>query len=308
MKKTFTSFFIAFSYIICAQPVIQYANYIGVGNTGTVLIGSKPSSPGSSGTNVTWNFSSLTFTPAGSVSVVSPTSTPYSSSFPGCNWSAVISGTAIGTMYTYENIQSGFIDQLGDNITATGGSTYTPNPKRKLQFPFSYGNSYSDTYQCVSCSPGSFTVTYDGYGTLIINGKTYNNVARIASLFGYNYYSFYNTNPVYPIFSYDTSPTSGPTSTLFEVNTGVGIQENYMVSNMLVYPNPASNLITLQNNNFMQVAFQIFDLFGKNMNEKEHLVQGETKKLDISKYPSGMYLIKYSDEFGNTSFTKLIVD
>lgn len=310
MKKIFTLLSLIAALFTNAQPVIQYTNTINAssGATGTIYIGAKPTSPGPTGAGVTWNFSSLTFTPIGNVTVMSPTATPFGASFPTANWSAMITA-GTNTLYTYNNIQPTFQDQIADNITATGGTTYTPNPKRHLVFPFNYGNSYSDTYQCVSCSPGSFTVTYDAYGTLIINGKTYTNVARVANLFGFNYYNYYSTNPVYSIFAYDSSPTSGPTSNYFEVTgAGVGINENYVVNHMSVYPNPANDLVTIQNNNFMQVDFEIYDLLGKNIRTKEHLNQGEIAKVDIANYPTGMYLLKYSDEFGNISFTKLVVE
>lgn len=310
MKKTFTLLAMTLAFFSNAQPVIQYTNTINAstGASGTVFVGAKPTSPGPSGAGVTWNFSTLTLTAVGTVSVMPPASTPFGTSFPSANWAAMITA-GTNTLYSYNNIQPTFQDQIADNITATGGTTYTPNPKRHLVFPFNYGNSYSDTYQCVSCSPGSFTVTYDAYGTLIINGKTYNNVARVANLFGFNYYNYYNTNPVYSIFSFDTSPTSGPNATYFEVaGAGVGITENYVVNHMAVYPNPANDRVTIQNNNFMQVDFEIYDLLGNTIKTTEHLNQGETAQVDIANYPAGLYLLKYTDEFGNISFTKLVVE
>lgn len=310
MKKTFTLFSLFIALVSSAQPTFQYSNTVSPssGATATVLIGNKPSSPGASGPGVTWNFSSLTFTAAGTASIVPPASTPFASSFPTANWAAIIA-TPTNTFYSYENVQPGFEDQIGDNITATGGSTYTPDPKRHLVFPMGYGSSYVDTYQCISCSPGTFTVNYDAYGTLIINGKTYNNVARIVNMFGYPYYSYYSTNPVMSIFSYDSSPSSGPTSTLIESNVVfAGIQESYVVKHMSVYPNPASGNVTLQNNNFMKVNFSIYDLLGKQVRHEEEIGQGISTKIDISNYKSGLYFIKYHDEFGNDAFTKLIIE
>ncbi|MGZ3885345.1 MAG: hypothetical protein ACXVPD_14470, partial [Bacteroidia bacterium] len=206
MKKLFTCCSVAFFGSLCAQPVLQYANYITPGSTGTVYVAPVPSSPGPSGAGVTWNFSALTFTPVGTVSVVQPTATPFSASFPSANFAAIITGTAIGTFYSYNNVQPTISEQLGNNITATSGQSYTPNPKTELVFPMNYTGSLSDSYQCVSCSPGTVTRTYDGYGTLIINGNTYYNVARVASNFGNYYYNYYNTNPLYSIFSFDTAP------------------------------------------------------------------------------------------------------
>jgi hypothetical protein len=198
---------------------------------------------------------------------------------------------------------------LGDGITAVSGSTYTPDPKRHLVFPFNYGNSYTDSYQCISCSPGSFTVTYDAYGTLIANGKTYNNVVRLTNMFGFPYYSYYSSNPVYPIMSYDSSPSSGPYATLIEVSGGgVGIDENFVVNHMNLYPNPAQDKLNIRNDNFMKVDVEIYDMLGKLVKNKEQLLQGATTTVDISAYTSGLYVVKYHDEFGNDSYTKLVVE
>jgi hypothetical protein len=310
MKRTFTLLSLLAVLFGGAQPVIQYSNTImpPTALTATVFMGNKPSSPGASGTNVTWNFSSLSFTQFATVSIVSPTATPYASSFSSANVASAITGT-FGTVYAYNNIQPTFQDQIGDGISAAGGATYTPDPKRHLVFPFNYGNSYSDSYQCVSCSPGSFTVTYDAYGTLMINGKTYYNVARISNLFGFPYYNYYNTNPVFPIFSYDTSPSSGSSSTLVELTgAGIGMTENFVTEHMVTFPNPANGELNVRNTSFMQIEFEIYDLLGKLVKEKELLKQGEITKTDISSYTPGLYFIKYHDEFGNDTYSKLIIE
>jgi hypothetical protein len=306
MKKTFTLFSLLIALVSSAQPVIQYANTPAAGMTATVYAGNKPTSA-VSGAGVTWNFSTLTFTPLGTATIVTPASTPFASSFPSANSSAIIA-TPTSTFYTYDNVQPTFQDQIADNITATGGSTYTPDPKRHLVFPFNFGNSYTDTYQCISCSPGSFTVTYDSWGTLIVNGKTYSNVARITNMFGYPYYSYYNTNPVFPILSYDTSPSSGTTSILAESPSFTGIKENYMDLNMSVFPNPANEELHIQNNTFMKVEFEMYDLLGNKIKEKELLSQGQLSNINTINYPAGMYLIKFRDEFNNSTFRKVMIE
>jgi hypothetical protein len=309
MKKTFTLFALLTVLISGAQPVFQFSNMPSptAGITATVLIGNKPSSPGASGAGVTWNFSSLTFTAAGTASIVPPSSTPFAASFTAATSSAIVA-LPTGTVYTYDNVQPSFKDQLGDGISATGGSTYTPDPKRHMVFPFNYGNSYSDTYQCISCSPSSFTVTYDAWGTLIINGKTYNNVARVVNMFGFPYYNYYSTNPVVSIFAYDSSPSSSPYSTLIESNAGVGIQENYVVEHMKIFPNPAGETLHIRNDNFMQVDVEIYDMMGKLVKTKEHLSQGASSTIDVSTCAPGLYFLKFHDEFGNDSYTKLVVE
>ncbi|MBN8693398.1 MAG: T9SS type A sorting domain-containing protein [Bacteroidetes bacterium] len=310
MKKIFTLVFIIVVNAVFAQPVIQYTNMPNpsAGITATILIGPKPVSPGPSGAGVTWNFSSISFTAAGTASIVVPASTPYGASFPNATMAAIVA-LPTGTVYTYDNVQPTFKDQLGDAITATGGATYTPDPKRHLVFPFNYGNSYTDSYQCVSCSPSSFTISYDAYGTLIVNGKTYNNVARVTNMFGNPYYNYYSTNPVYSIFAYDASPSSSPYATLVEIaGVGVSVTENYVTENVKVFPNPANDVFTISNQSFMKINFALIDVLGKEVRPMEELIQGGNTQVDISTFPSGLYFIKYHDEFGNDSYGKLIVE
>lgn len=310
MKRIFTLLSVMALNLAIAQPVIQYANMPNpsAGITATILIAPKPTSPGPTGAGVTWNFSSLTFTAAGTASIVTPASTPFAASFTNATMAAIVA-LPTGTVYTYDNVQPSYKDQLGDAITATGGATYTPDPKRHLVFPFNYGNSYTDSYQCVSCSPSSFNVSYDAYGTLIVNGKTYNNVARITNMFGNPYYNYYSTNPVYSIFSYDASPSSSPYATLVEVaGVGVGVTENYTTEHMKIFPNPANDAFTISNTNFMKVSFTLIDVLGKEIVPMKELSQGENTLVDVSTLPAGLYFLKYHDEFGNNSYEKLIVE
>lgn len=306
MKRTFTLFSLLTVLFCGAQPSFLNSG-VSTGLSGTVFVGPKPSSPGASGPNAIWNFNSLTFTAAATASILPPSATPYASSFPAANWAAAITTTA-GSLYVYYNASPTFYDQLGNNITAVGGQTYTPDPKRHLIFPFNYGNSYSDTYQCISCSPGTFTVTYDAYGTLMINGKTYNNVARVVNMFGSPYYNFYSTNPLVSIFSYDSSPSTTTSSYVEIPSLAASIKENYVVNHMNIFPNPAHDAITIQNNNFMKVEFEIYDLLGNIVKSNQLLVQGEATKVDLSSYTTGMYLIKYTDEFNNITFSKIVVE
>jgi hypothetical protein len=308
MKKLFTLAVALFTVSLTAQPVMHYSNYIGVGSTGTVFVAPKPSSPGPAGAGVTWNFSSLTFTQVGTAAIMQPSLTPFGSSFPGTNFAVMISmGT--NTIYGYNNVQPTINEQIGNNITATGGATYTPNPKTELIFPYSYGGVINDSYQCVACGTSTMTRTYDGYGTLIINGKTFNNVARVTSYFGGSsfYYNYYLTTPVVAsIFNYDATGTS---SSFFDIGAATSIGETSLELNGLtVYPNPSSGYFKIENLNNREIELEIRNSLGSVVKPAIRISELSENKIDISDLASGLYLVNCRDQNGKAKTMKLVVE
>lgn len=290
-----------------AQPVISYSNVVATaGTSGTVLISNTIPSPGSSGANVTWNFSSLTFTPVGTMSAVSCNSTPYFSSFPTSNYCAVLSSTIIPTQYSYNDLTPSSQQQLGDAITATSGTTYTPNPKTILEFPLNYTNSFSDTYQTTTGGPYSLTRTYDGYGTLIVNGKTYNNVVRIYTVFGTSsyYYHYYNTNPVYPIVSFD--PSGGNVLLIELLPTAVQTIYN-MSENINLYPTISSSEVYIVNKNNFDITVEVYSLTGQRVFSDIDVLSNQNFTIDISNLSKGMYLLKICDKVNNIKVVKKFI-
>ncbi len=296
MKGIKFTFLLMIIGLLCfSQPVITYSAMPTVGVTGTVLVSSTVPSPGSAGAGVTWNFSTPTFTQVGVVSVVNCSSTPFYSSFPMANSCMALTSTVVPSTYQYNENQPGYSQIYGDDITATSGSTLTPDPKWVFQFPFNYTNSFTDTYQCTTCSPSSVTRTYDGYGTLIVNGKTYYNVVRIKSVFGggSTAYYYYNTNPIFPIFQINSSSS---TSLLIEM-APTGINENSLVLNMVnIFPTVSSSNITIDNKNPFNIDVSIYSVTGDNILTKHSVNGNSSDVLNLSTLSKGIYFIDISNQ------------
>lgn len=60
-------------------------------------------------------------------------------------------------------------------------------------------------------------------------------------------------------------------------------------ANLIIYPNPTSNVITIQTNEAIQMQVQIVDLLGKVVAEIE--ANGSQLSLDLAAYPNGIYYV-----------------
>ncbi|MFM7544438.1 MAG: serine hydrolase [Ignavibacteria bacterium] len=102
------------------------------------------------------------------------------------------------------------------------------------------------------------------------------------------------------------SITSWPTFDLFSNNTG--IDENYILSDIALYPNPASDKLNIQFNSLTQnkITLEIYNCVGLNI-FRLTCKTSEIQTLDLSNYSNGIYFIREIDEGGRTSVKKFIV-
>src|ERR1041385_1294542 len=129
--------------------------------------------PGNSGTNVTWNFTSLNSavgTMTDSFLVVN--ATPYGTMYPQANLVKHETGPGID-YFVYYNTSSSFASRVG-NADTVNQITYS-DPANEFAFPVTYGSNTNDTYYAVYTDQsstsvvhvhGTITSTADGTGTL----------------------------------------------------------------------------------------------------------------------------------------------
>ncbi|HVA98265.1 MAG TPA: hypothetical protein VNG53_05165, partial [Bacteroidia bacterium] len=189
MKTTLRNLFLSATLLSAlasaAQPTLTEANTSPIigdifSNNATNYI-----APGSSGANQTWDLSSMTTTSTTTTNAVTPSSTTYGSSFP----SSTIAFSSTGAVL-YWKVSSTAEQTYG---IAQGSTVISySNPEDYLRFPFTYSNTYTDTWAATFTSggypylrSGSTTVTADGYGTLKLPSGTYSNVLRVHFLENY---------------------------------------------------------------------------------------------------------------------------
>ncbi|MGB0929698.1 MAG: carboxypeptidase regulatory-like domain-containing protein [Chitinophagales bacterium] len=78
-----------------------------------------------------------------------------------------------------------------------------------------------------------------------------------------------------------------------------------VLSQLNFYPNPVANELTVHIKSKLSSLF-ITDLSGKILQRLEDLEQGEVK-VDMSRHPSGIYFVRYTNEDGKESSAKLVV-
>ena len=244
-------------------------------------------SPGSSGASQTWNLSTMSGTSGGLITIVTPASTTNGSNFSSSTVAGenVSSGTDSYYKTSATALQNSGIDAGGTLITFSNFEDY-------LHFPFSFSNSYTDTWAAQFFSGYQFwrtgytTVTADSYGTLITPNGTYTNVMRIhfvqiyqdSAYPGFPYVITYNNDqyiwykegvhlPIASVYNL-TSSSGGPYTGGNYRSGAVGINEvsNYITSSN-VFPNPAVDVVTI---NFTltenkMVAILLFNSLGQKM-------------------------------------------
>lgn len=139
-----------------------------------------------------------------------------------------------------------------------------------------------------------------GYGMWAINDGS--GIAKVDTMF-YTYTptlgTHYNvTGPI--MYSFDEFRIEPRNAADVELWTSIGETE---VTNISVYPNPASSFVRINAEGFSKVS--IINIVGQTMYEGNNFNE---VTLDVTTWPAGMYLVNFYDVNGNTLSRKLIVE
>lgn len=168
---------VSFAAISQATLTSSYNPVVGT-TTSTIICDPAGIDPGPAGASQTWMFNLTPTNPPETLTYLDPSATPAAASFP----TATIAYQENPSINLF-----GYYETSGSAMTYLGSGSdiefisYS-NPITNLVYPFAFGDSIVDTYgfdNGTSQLSGIQHVYYDGYGTLIINGTTYNNVLRI---------------------------------------------------------------------------------------------------------------------------------
>lgn len=192
MKKILFALSLCLSFNAFAQPVLNNTSQIGyVAPIAVASVATGTLVPvATAGANVTWSCVGLVKDagyPIINYTVSSPAGTPFVADYPSANWHFTDPALAAAVGHTYCALSTDSFVLWGAHIAGSAYEVYD-NPELELVFPFAYNqivnNTYSKTnYTAVggisSYQTGDVTLTYDGYGTLILPNGTYNNVVRV---------------------------------------------------------------------------------------------------------------------------------
>jgi hypothetical protein len=285
------------------------------------------------GANQTWTFPSLIKQDSDVVAIINPTASPYFSDFPSSNLVYKhLSYTPI--LYDYVNYQSNNNYILGQESSTTKDVFYPSY--QGFTMPFTYLNNYSVTGHFIQTSNGSITVLHatlydtiiaDAYGTISVQGHTYNNAIRlrvnetlidsvfsgptfIAAYTGSGIsYEWYAQNYKDAVFRVDLgiAAPNGIRQVSYlktpKLINGMGIANFNNEDFFRVYPNPTTSLFSVETNSQEKQTIDLYDINARHILSKN--INGTTE-IDVSNLDNGIYNLTIKS---NTSVTykKLIV-
>lgn len=163
--------------------------HFNVANSATA--GSVPST--TSGSNVTWNCAGLvaeTGFPIVNYTISDGQGTAYIADYPATNYHATDPAISTVIGHTYYILNSDSLVMLGWHRAGDPYEIYD-NPEMELKFPMSYNevvvntyskNNYDGSGNFTSYQTGTNTITYEGFGTLILPIGSITNVAKVKNV------------------------------------------------------------------------------------------------------------------------------
>ena len=292
------------------QVYLQYVDHSGL-------------NPGSAGAGVSWDFGTLTNEDLLMVEVVDPTTTPYSGDFPGADMAFSTGGVA----FSYNQADNSGMYLLG--FGADTGEVVILNVftdiETMITYPFTYNSSFTDDYNGGFTSmgveirqSGNVTTTGDAYGTITLPTGTFNNVLRtkterlqVDSMFlGTKFlqatvtndilYNWYTSSGTTPLFSLQTNESGTPISAYYG-DEATGLDNDLSITNMQVYPNPATDniMVSFYNNSDAEVNISLVNQLGQSVLSLNnlHAESGmNQEQVDLSGIPAGIYYVQISNQ------------
>ncbi|MBP2617626.1 T9SS type A sorting domain-containing protein [Chryseobacterium jejuense] len=333
MKKLNFILFLFFGILLYAQPSITRTGVDRINSTINLKsedVTGTSITAGSSGANITWDFSTYTGTnPVAYVSRVCPGQSNCFR-FPGAN--RITTLTSVDT-HNFSAMTDTEATMLGSYSGPTLGDitvTYV-NPLIEYKFPITYQQQFDDTYEFNSVSAaignsnetGQVSVTVDGYGTVITPRGTYSNVLRIKRIRTATQTISASPAPIIATFTNESyqwvSQTDGMVfsfainTSVFNGNTNVSKTVSYLDTEVLstvdldskkrdlsVYPNPSTDYITITSKE------DIKKVIINSMDGKAVLTAESSRNIDVSKLPKGVYILQGELKNGTVISKKLI--
>ncbi|CAN5266025.1 hypothetical protein BH09BAC5_BH09BAC5_12860 [soil metagenome] len=304
MTKIIIILFTILSLKTFAQPVILDGSNIPVVGFSEALLNATPTSGiGNAGANQIWDFSTLSFSPMGVLSVITPASSPIGNSFPSSNHAF-----SLGSTYTFFNVSTNKMEIQAYFISSVGiGNDLTPNPETILKFPFNYLDTISDTWQSVSGPLNNVTLTYDGYGTLMTPTHTYTNIVRVKEDYGAGNidYRWYSLNPLMFLVTYNHTANQ-----LYYIDANIsGLnEESDSKITATLFPNPATDQITIAIPNdelTNDLNFMLINNLGQKVIQCP--ITESATSIAIENLSSGIYFYQIKNNQNNLKSGKIII-
>jgi len=333
MKRLLLPVVIAFSGFcsnnLIAQPTLTAAsNNLIIGNqfaaNQATITATQFTAAGVAGASQTWNFNTLSSAAVLQVGVLNRAAAPNPTSVPTAN--LVVK---VGDQYAYYESNTTSMKEYGAYEATQNYTLENTDPAEKLRFPFTFNNTFTDTYSgsanlrgTVIPRIGMVTVTAEGYGTLITPTGTYQNVLKIKTLEVSNpqtpfseesiTYDWFQPGIHFPVLRISRRITMlGTVHSGFYLSQALGTKEELAAKvNLQVFPNPATSVVTVQfkNPGSEPLELTLHNLLGQKISEvayEESAAAQQTVAIKVSDYPKGVYFLKL--QAGSQAIMKRLV-
>ena len=333
-----------------SQPVLNNDLNFAIGDTYKydLYTGETDIDPGPGGANLVWDFSTITggtYIEGTSAICVDPSTTPFADSAAVADADICIrnADNTNFSPYQYYDCSNTSQDLIAMGFRATGSNSFGAYTDRltALEFPFSYGDSFDDTWELLIYhidnsyyylrDSSIMTVEADAYGTIKTPTGEFQNVLRVKRTT--TDYSWYdptggglgtNVPDPYIEIQYDwfapnikvpvmivqeTEQTPGSTSFivryLVEHSFTTGIEER-VDHHLEIFPNPATDWITIKTDK-MYNSLSIYSINGQQLDvTTSQTGQLHQQTFNFSKYAKGVYIIEVRFEDGSILKEKII--
>lgn len=313
-------FFAAFtcaSGFALAQPQLTTNDLFTIGEHSMYAADLGTFTEGAAGANQSWAFADLAFGSYLPQWYVATAGSPFDTAFGTISSVALKTdqGGFIGEHFTYYSISSSKAEFVGtgaaNNTTPT---IHYTDPEQVMQFPFAFGNSFTDSYEyttVVTSSSylhvvGTVTVSYDAYGTLMLGSATYENAVRVkternllsdqyladtlwmSTPYSETLYSWYIPGNPFPVFQlaenvYRYLEGPGHTSP-----SAVGAAPTPMVLNASVQ----QGTLLITSNGSMAASLAIYSLDGRLMHRERAVIRPDAAvHVNAAAWPAGAYMV-----------------
>lgn len=338
MRKSLLMVLFAGSYAASAQTITADDTlYTGLSKTFYVLDSTAANLDAITGTGVTWDYSAImgvAGVAANSEDVTDAATSSYAADFPNSDYNDYLSNNA--SVFFTNSADSMTVQGFVFDIQGTTAIIkHTVNPMIAMKYPMSVGDYYTDaTAGTVSfgattgTTAGTVNVIVDGSGTLKVGPYTHTGIVRVKLVesiatsiivFGmpvsgtvtrtiYSYYDFADSQlPVFIHATIDVNTTAlsdNYTAVYYDgIPNYAGIETAEPVSNFSVYPNPATDVVTVSTDGKAQ-SLKVINALGQvvlNLNNPQAV-----EVLDASAFEPGIYVVQIQNA-GVTTEQKLVI-
>ncbi len=334
MKKNYFIIILAclFTIGITAQPVITYnGNAPQIGDSYNLSGTFGTFDPGLAGGGQSWDFSDVQPTISAGVTAVDPASTPFTDDFPEASIAFHDNDNSLETYNYWQLISSElFFLGMGSDPGTNPDIIHYSDPRKIMQYPFAFNDTYTDSYFYAYPSAvmllhrrGTIIAMADAWGSVKTPAGSYNSTLRIKKVKTYTDsvwntggdlmsvtphtetdFEWYTATSHYPVLHIQVTEAG---TSLSYTSLAEGIEDNPLLSQFSIYPNPADDIINVKLSDGIsgKVEISLLSQMGQQLTQFKETGNRQFSA-DIKGLAPGVYFIRIKSSSGNQATSKFI--